>query len=592
MKSSRLHIALITDGLPFHGASPEEQALGGSETACVQVARALARRGHRVQVFCRCPRPGLYQGVVYRDRSGLVQAAIEERFAVAVVSRFFSALDLPLQAGLKALWNHDILDRPGLLAERLPALDICMVLSQFHAQDYLSRLPVLGDKLALTRNGLDLDCLDQASAEVGRDPRRLTYVSRPERGLKLLLELIWPRLRAARPDLELHLCGYQVDPDDLPPAVAAEHRAIAELVATSPGVVVLGPLAKAAYYRHLASCGLLIYPCVFPEISCISVLEAQALGTPVLTSDAFALTESVVEPRFRVAGQPGSPEYVEQFIKQALELIDHPRQAQYLAAAAGRQVRAHYDWSAIASEWEALFRERLAQRCQSQPAAVAASLVLTGDRRAAERLLQRPLPAPEEGPPPADPDEAGLLEALAQSLNPVLPPAGLVGVLAPDQGRTAEALSQRLGRPVQALAEAEEPRPELDAVVVRDRLERADDPAAYLSRALAWCGPDGHVLLCVAAGAWPLLMAGHLARRHDIGREELMTLLDGRAVSLRYLSCGLVGSGPHRYYAGRWLALAPAAGPAPKALDPDSGLHHARPAPAELVEEITRAGLV
>ncbi|MFZ5586626.1 MAG: glycosyltransferase family 4 protein [Thermodesulfobacteriota bacterium] len=592
MKKTCLHIALLTDGQPFHGASPEEQALGGSETACVQMARALAQRGHRVQVFCRCPRPGLYHGVVYRDRADLVQAAIEERFSVAVVSRFFSALDLPLQAGLKALWNHDILDRPGLLATRLESLDICLVLSQFHARDFLDRLPELGDKLALTRNGLDLACMDQAAAGVHRDPRRLAYVSRPERGLKLLLEQIWPRLRAQRPELELHLCGYQVDEADLPPAVAAEHRAIAELVAASPGVVVRGPLAKAAYYRHLASCGLMIYPCVFPEISCIAALEAQALGTPLLTSDAFALAETVVEPGFRVGGAPGSPEYVERFIKQALELLADPRRSQAMAAAARERVRASHDWSAIAAEWEALFLARMGERRQSQRAAVAASLVLAGDRQAAEQLLQRPLAIPEEGPPPADPDEAGLVEALAQSLLPVLPPAGGVGVLAPDQGRTAAALAQRLGRPVQALADGQEPRPELAAVVVRDRLERAADPAADLARALAWCDPDGHVLLCVAAGAWPLLMAGHLARRHDLGREELMTLLDGRAVSLRYLSRGLVGNGPHRYYAGRWLALAPAAGPAPKPLDPDAGLHRARPAPPALLEEVKRAGLV
>lgn len=592
MKPHRLHIALITDGQPFHGASPEEQALGGSETACVQMARALARLGHRVQVFCRCPRPGFHQGVVYRDRADLVHAVVEERFTVAVVSRFFSALDLPLQAGLRVLWNHDILDRPSLLASRMDALDLCLVLSRFHANDYLSRLPQLAPKLSLTRNGLDLGVMDRATSGVRRNPRKLTYVSRPERGLKLLLEQIWPRLRQAHPDLELHLCGYQVDEAELPPAVAAEHRAIAELTASSPGVVALGPLAKADYYRHLASCGLLVYPCVFPEISCIAALEAQALGTSIVTSDAFALGETVAVPEFRVGGQPGSPEYVEQFIKQTLEFLAKPCLVQDLADGARQIVRDRHDWSVIAAEWEELFATRLEERCQRQTTAVAASLVLTGDRQAAEQLLRRPLPQPEEGPPPADPDEPGLVEAMAEALSPVLLATGPVGVLASDQGRTAQALAVQLGRPVVDIAEAEEPRSELAAVVVRDRLERTDDPAAYLSRALAWCEPGGHVLLCVAAGAWPLLMAGHLARRHDIGREELMSLLEGRAVNLRYLARGLVGSGPHRYYAGRWLALAPAEGPAPRPLDPAAGLRRARPAPDNLVEEVTRAGLV
>ncbi|MGD9123694.1 MAG: glycosyltransferase, partial [Desulfarculaceae bacterium] len=162
MNKSPLHIGFVTDGEPFDGASPEERALGGSETAMVQIARALCRRGHEVQVFCRCPRPGMYQGVRYRHHQDLVRAAAEERFSVLVVSRFSAAFTLPLQAGLRVLWNHDILDKPAALKEHLDQVDICLVLSRFHAWDYTQRLPECAPKLVTTRNGLDLPLLAKA----------------------------------------------------------------------------------------------------------------------------------------------------------------------------------------------------------------------------------------------------------------------------------------------------------------------------------------------------------------------------------------------------------------------------------------------
>ena len=39
------------------------------------MARELARRGHRVRVFCACERPGEYDGVGYDDLSGFAAFA-------------------------------------------------------------------------------------------------------------------------------------------------------------------------------------------------------------------------------------------------------------------------------------------------------------------------------------------------------------------------------------------------------------------------------------------------------------------------------------------------------------------------------------
>lgn len=595
MKAPKMRFGFITDGEPFHGASPEERALGGSETALVQMARALVARGHEVQVFCRCPAPGDYLGVLYRDRGDLVRAAGEERWDVLVVSRFFTALDLPLQAGLKVLWNHDILDKPQALAQRLDSLDLALVLSRFHGWDYARRLPEIAPKLAVTRNGLDLGLLDQASRGVRPVPGRAVYVSRPERGLKLLLEQIWPRLLERAPGAALTVCGYNVSHTDIHPALQEEYARIDSLLASTPGVEVMGALAKQDYYRHLASCQVMLYPCVFPEISCIAALEAQALGLPVLTSDAFALSETVLSSEFRVPGQPGSPEYVEAYAAGAAELFAQPDRARETARAARDQVREQCDWAVIAAEWEEMFLARLEERVRVQAEPLAASLILTGDRGAAAELLGRELAPPESGPAPEDPDEEGLLRELAMVLERAAAQSagGGVGVFSADDGRTASALGDLLTRQtVRELSDWDQPRPELAAVLIRDRLEREEDPAELIRRALAWCAPDAHLALCTASGAWPLLGPGYLGRVHDLGREDIISLLPGRALAMIYLPRGLVGGGAHRWFAGRWLALAPALGPEPGGLDAGAKLRRARPAPPEVIREVRRAGLL
>ena len=49
-----MDLVIYTEGLGFDGRTPFERSLGGSESAVVFMARELARRGHRVRVFCNC----------------------------------------------------------------------------------------------------------------------------------------------------------------------------------------------------------------------------------------------------------------------------------------------------------------------------------------------------------------------------------------------------------------------------------------------------------------------------------------------------------------------------------------------------------
>lgn len=359
-----MRIALINSGTPLDGGSIRLGALGGSETALIQAAESLAGQGHQVSVIADCPHPGTYGRVAYHDLSNLLRpdaGPLGGAYEALIVSRNFRLIDRmgPIRSDSTKvlLWLHDILDDPPSLASRLDRLDRILCLSEFHLQDTARRLPGAGEKLALTRNGLDLDLIVGIRAE--ENPRRIAraiYASRPERGLRILLERIWPRLRAAIPDLELSVCGYQVEKQGLDPDLLREYEALDGLIRSLPGVRDLGPLAKKDYYRLLASSGFLLYPCSFAEISCLTVLEAQALGTPLVTSKRFALEESVREPDFLVPGRPGSDSYCDLFVERVLALYQDQGAALAKAEKAAGMVLAEHDWQEITAGWVDLIK--------------------------------------------------------------------------------------------------------------------------------------------------------------------------------------------------------------------------------------------
>ncbi len=348
-------IGFYTGGQSFEGDSLERSGgIGGSETAFVQVTRALARRGHRVMAFNACQKPGFYEGVDYYNFTDSLPILAKEHFDIFVVSRYCSFFNLPFSAGLKVLWNHDTLDNPRELRMVHDEIDLFLVLSKFHRDNFLIRLPQLDDRLVITRNGLDFELMDKA-ASLRRDPNKLIYASRPERGLKTLLEEVWPRLHRWNPDLRLHVCGYQIKLDNMPPQLEDLYRHVNNLLESTPGLVLLGGLGKSDYYRQLSEAAMMLYPCVFPEVSCIAALEAQALGAPVLTSDSFALSETVHSPQTKVAGKPGSPQYVNDYVERAIHLLSNRDQLEAVAQESRQAIRSRYGWDLIAAEWERLF---------------------------------------------------------------------------------------------------------------------------------------------------------------------------------------------------------------------------------------------
>jgi glycosyltransferase involved in cell wall biosynthesis len=392
-----LDLVIYTEGLPFDGGTPFERSLGGSESAVVFAARELAQRGHRVRVFCRCESPGEYEGVAYHDLTDFPAFLGSGSCDVFICCRHVRGLAAPVRSKVNVVWNHDIILKDGArqLMSLMYKVDRVLVLSEFHKSQFQRHLDVPEDRYVVTRNGVDFELIDEAIRGVQRDPKRLLYTSRPERGLDLLLAM-WPELKRRLPDVSLAIAHYENPGAD---AQMADYlQALRGTAERLTDVKILGPLTKRDLYGEIAASSLVVYPASFPEVSCISALEAAACGTPMIASRYAALKETVAdgETGVLIPGDPHDEQYQTRFVEAVAALLSDDDRRAAMGVAARRRVEERYQWRDIVAEWETLFRELLSRSSAGKRQTVSVCMIVKNAQGTLYRCLDSVKPIADE----------------------------------------------------------------------------------------------------------------------------------------------------------------------------------------------------
>ncbi len=355
------------------GNTWKKQSLGGSETAAAMMCRHLAARGHEVRLYCNCPMPGIYDGVRYQDVGAFQAEMMGDEPDILVMSRSFHHLFGEwLTPKFACIWNHDILfpNIVKVMDAVWPITDRMIFNSEFHKGQVDQTLELVGHSPMpdgmpwVSRNGVDMATVEKACKGVERDPRRMIYTSRPDRGLDVLCS-VWPKLKQEYPELQLHLAWYS-HPEADKGQLADMLRAVDAEVASLPDVHRLPPLKKVDLYRELAASNLLLYPSIFWETSCIAAIEAMACGVVPISSRYCALKETILDRKtgVLVPKNPRSPEYQSQYVFEVGELLRDPGRLESYREEGIDWARGRFDYRLIAAEWEAMFYDLF----DSQPA--------------------------------------------------------------------------------------------------------------------------------------------------------------------------------------------------------------------------------
>lgn len=387
--------AFLVDSVPFTKATRDgETSLGGSESACLGLARALVRRGHEVHVFATRVDPdacGLDgAGLMWHPAEIFAQSNAWIEWDVVVALRQCQWFAGHVEARLRVLWNQDLLAPVNAAAVMSVAwaLDRLAYVSDYHRRQWEDRQPELAPLGWVTKNGYDPTHVPTAST---KDPNRIIHISRPERGLRPLLEM-WPELRRQHPHAELRLCRYASMYDgegsDVRALCQSFDALVADTQAAAGGITWLGTLAKPALYQEIAAAAVMWYPGIaeFAETSCIAAIEAQACGTPFVGSWKGALPETVPGGAL-IKGDADTPTYRAESIDAVLSVLRACHDNAFSYRATQRQGREHvkgYTYDAIAAEWETQIEMWFRQRYEGQKIGVLRQLLHEDDHVAAK----------------------------------------------------------------------------------------------------------------------------------------------------------------------------------------------------------------
>lgn len=346
-------------GMPFNGDTVRDRSLGGSETAAWALARELAKRDHQVTLFTM-GEPGKFNGVRYENvgpiseqfpfgqawdaysQSALADACIAQRAPGIFGRRVHSKVNL--------WWTHDLaLKRfaSGVVGMAWN-VDRYVAVSEWHRQQVHQVYGIPLASIAVGRNGIYPEDFagDAATHGPGVGKKRLTYTSRPERGLVHLVRE-GGIMEQLGDDYHLVVCHY----DNTTPDMAPFYQQLWSRCQALPNVTLLPPQTKADLYGIMRAAWLHVYPSEFEETSCITAMETQAAGLPFLGSRCGALPETLDGAGAELIDLKDGQADEAAFVRRIKHLADKPEQYARLKARTGGD---RYDWSGVAEEWENL----------------------------------------------------------------------------------------------------------------------------------------------------------------------------------------------------------------------------------------------
>jgi len=281
--------------LDYTPETPLKRPLGGMQSGLSYLTSALAARGHEVLLFNNTTTPGTFKNVSCLNIRSL--AAGPSAGLDVLVS--ISAAGLRLrQAGITCpmlLWTGHDIDQPAVRAlcdgnERF-VWDKFLLKSKWQAERYSKFFSIKGSNLAILRNAVSpaFEALvrKQYFFEDGRPPT-LVYSSTPFRGLRILLGA-FPKIRAevagCRAKIFSSMAVYQ--------GSDANYKDLFDRCRRTEGMEYSGSVSQTLLAQAFETADIFAYPSVFPETSCIALMEAMAAGCLVVTTDLGALAETV-----------------------------------------------------------------------------------------------------------------------------------------------------------------------------------------------------------------------------------------------------------------------------------------------------------
>ena len=402
--SERYKIWIAVPGMAVSAHVMENLSLGGSESAGAYLALGLAERGHDVTVFANIPQPDFWRGVKLEPLGeqserwpvgqNLIARAQCEPHDCLIVQRHPAPFSFIGLSKVKFWWVHDLARARfrGVVKANAWNHQGVLAVSAWHKAQVQTVYALPQSFVHALPNSIDLSLFGEAGpdAEAKRKGKRLLYTSRPERGLENLVRPggIMAKLAQLDPEVLLLVATY----DNAAPEMVAHYAQLHAWARALPNVELLPPQNKRDLARLMGGAALLVYPTVpsaqHEATSCISLMEAQAAGTPFVVCDGGAVRETVQGGTGRGTLVPYKADGqvdAEAFLAAIRTWLEHGEGYVRTSAACREFAQEHYGYAKPAAQLETLLGRTLGER-SSNPVRLVSHLYEQGDILAAKQI--------------------------------------------------------------------------------------------------------------------------------------------------------------------------------------------------------------
>lgn len=269
----------------WDGDEYRARGMGGSETACIEMAEWMAKlSGRPVKVFNARPDTKTVNGVEYLPVGQVNQYMANNKPYLHISWRHNVKLtDAPTFA-----WCHDLITQ-GVEDTRNYEKAIC--LTPFHA-DFMHNMQLVPyDKIWVSRNGIKPERF--SGPKVAKNPNKIVFPSSPDRGLDRAI-LILDEVRKEFPDIEFHVF-YGIE--HLPQwGHKALYDKLLPMIQSRPWIKYHGKTEQEVLASHLKEAAIWLHPCDFIETSCITAMEMVASGVYPVTRRLGGLKDTLRVP--------------------------------------------------------------------------------------------------------------------------------------------------------------------------------------------------------------------------------------------------------------------------------------------------------
>ncbi len=276
----------------YDGTDLERRPLGGTESSLVQLARALARRGHEVTAITNCERVVVDRGVTWQPfGSDLPETC--DLYIPLQHPRLFGLIKRPRRLAVWVIWRGNNLKHYKQIWRMWWHRPIPVLMSLMQVRQYSPFLPPRNPHIVIPL-GLPDDIRGQPALSKPPGPEFI-FASNPTRNLNGIVRIFADRILPARPDATLKVFGTIAAVGDpwnewrgtyLPTNLSDAARRAIEIRASVPRTELMAAMRSARAMIYLGH---------KTEAFCLALAEAQALGLPCVVAPIAVLPERVID---------------------------------------------------------------------------------------------------------------------------------------------------------------------------------------------------------------------------------------------------------------------------------------------------------